>query len=223
MITEPYRGWIERWEKTLNAVRAAGGEGDEIMVAPPAKEAEIVATESKIGRRLPASFRRVLLEFSGSVCVSWRLLSADHLAREEVGRAYAGDVLISLRGVEGAERCRRDDCMGFEKRPRVGPEPLARWTRSLAWWELDGSAVAFDMRGEGSDAAVVTLERDVCWGDSWAWLAPDFLEFMDRWTRIGSVGPIWWMLDPFIKKPWGGLDPDSEHARAWRDALGLDL
>jgi hypothetical protein len=49
VIAEPYRTWIERWEKTLAAVRAIGGKADELRIGPPAAEAEIAATERKIG------------------------------------------------------------------------------------------------------------------------------------------------------------------------------
>lgn len=215
----PYHLWIERWQKTIDAVRGAGGSCDEIRIGPPAREAEIAATEKAIGRQVPTSLRTFLLEFSGSVRVSWTLYGA----KERLGGTFAGDVQIGLRELEEAERFRRKECRTLAARPRIPAEPLARWRRSLAWWYLDGSAVAFQMPTGSRDAPVVTLENEACWDDESAWLAPDFFEFMDRWTRIGSVRPLWWMLESFMKKPSGGLDPDGAYACAWREALGVEL
>jgi hypothetical protein len=222
MIAEPYRTWVERWEKTLSAVRCVGGRADDFSVGPPATERDIAATEKKIGRRLPSSFKRALLEFSGSVWVSWSLAGASEEACKAAGVAYEGVVLINLRTVERAEAERVGSCQRFERR-RDDDESLDRWLGSLAWYEDAHATLGFDMRDAGDDAPVVLLEKPRWWPDCRAWLARDFMDFMDRWTRACSVQPDSDRLDGLVLDHWGGLDPDAPAARSLRRALGLDL
>ena len=239
MTAEPYRTWVERWEKTIEAVRRVGGRADELSIGPPATEAEIVATERAIGRRLPPSFRQVLLEFSGSVSVYWTLPGPGGVA-ESIGRSLeeqllgrpidplrhvpTGEVSLRLGMVQFAERGRRERSATLRRWRRrrrtssISDESLARWDRSVAFWWQDDSAVALDT---DDAAAVVLLDRYGSDADSSTWLAPDFMEFMDRWTRIGGVQAHY--LDQFIQEPWGGLDPECDLARVWRDALHVHL
>lgn len=223
MIAEPYRTWVARWESTLAAVRAVGGSADPLSIGPPATERDVADTEGRIGRRLPLSLRSVLLEFSGSVCVSWHLYGAPERVREEAGRAFAGDVLVGLESLERAEATRRSACLRFDKPTRVTSESHDRWARSLAWWTLEGSAAGFDIRNGDADGPVVLLESEHHWPDCRAYLAPNFVEFMSRWTRACSVRPCSWILDDFVPVPWNGLDPDSAAVRRLRAALDLEL
>jgi hypothetical protein len=232
---------MDRWQKTIAAVRAIGGEADEIRIGPPATEAEIAATERKIRRRLPPSFRRFLLEFSGSVSVGWRTPRDDPESLSEgIGAAIQrrleeqfgvrevdplrrlpkGEVSLGLDIVELAERVRRERCEALRRRlrGRAEDESLLRWSRSIAWQQQDNQGVAFDPDDSG---AVVLLDNNELVWDSTAWLAPDFMDFMDRWSRIGGAKPYYMAKLP--RKPWGGLDPDCDLARMWRAALHVDL
>ena len=51
-------------------------------------------------------------------------------------------------------------------------------------------------------------------------LAPSLVDFLDRWSQIGFVGPESALLLPFLGEKTG-LDASGVAARAWRGALKL--
>src|ERR1051325_10244672 len=74
--------WPARWDALRQACdyckatgrRAEGrGKPPRFEIAPSASERAVGATEVKLGGAIPSSFRKVLLEYSGSVCIEWAL------------------------------------------------------------------------------------------------------------------------------------------------------
>lgn len=231
MTAEPCRTWIDRWERTLAAVRRVGGSDARLSIAPPATEAEVAATERRIHKPLPRSFRQVLLEFSGSVSMRWCTIPdarplegpADAISRkvgewmglvpvDPLREVPVGSLSFGVGMVEFAEKVRRGRYR-YWLRQRGATELLVPWHRFLAWWATDDDVVAF----AGDD--IVALDRYAV--EYPMVLAPDFMEFMERWTRIGCVQPFFYNLGRFVRDD--GLDPDCDLAVAWRDALDLDL
>ncbi len=107
---------------------------------------------------------------------------------------------------------------------RVFPDPEDPydriWHGKLSFQDVpNGDQLTLDLGG-GSDPSVVYLshEGDVSLGMR---LGRDFIDFVDRWSLLGCVGPEDWQLENFVA-PTGGLDPDSENGRLWRRWFGLE-
>lgn len=47
-------------------------------------------------------------------------------------------------------------------------------------------------------------------------LGHSMLDFIDRWTLLGCVGPEEWLMLPFLHREAPYLDPVGESAQQWR-------
>lgn len=54
-------------------------------------------------------------------------------------------------------------------------------------------------------------------------LGKDFIDFIDRWSRLGCPGPHDWAWRPFTAGREGLIDPDCQNAKIWREWLGLSI
>ena len=77
-LSMPWKRWPALWEAALQACERLGGEVREYSIAEPATEDDVRYVETKLGLRLPNSFRTVLLEFSGRVQMEWVLPDGLH-------------------------------------------------------------------------------------------------------------------------------------------------
>ena len=97
--------WISRWQETLEACQRLGGDARELIVREPATEAEVLAVEQKLSVSLPASFRKVLTQFSSSVDFYWQLPEEFKLPHE-LREVFSGECRWSLsRLVDIEEGC----------------------------------------------------------------------------------------------------------------------
>lgn len=95
------------------------------------------------------------------------------------------------------------------------------WHDKLGIIEVrNGDVVAIDV--SRTPAPVVYLSRDDGEGHGLV-LGTDFSDFIDRWTRIGCVGPEDWTWLPFCADSEPALDPDSAAAATWRRWMGLPV
>jgi hypothetical protein len=74
----------------------------------------------------------------------------------------------------------------------------------------------------GDDSPIVYLSHDGGEGHGYR-LANNFIEFIDRWSRLGFVGCEDWQWMPFTTGPENGLLPDGEAAQRFRAWLGLNI
>lgn len=107
-----------------------------------------------------------------------------------------------------------DDCL-------IKP-PDCVWHNKLGFMEVGkGDYIAFDLLVP-NDPPVVYLSHDDGQGHGFI-LGHNFIDFMNRWTRIGCVGREGWQMFPFLEGPNTGIMPDSENAIKWRDYLKVSL
>jgi hypothetical protein len=70
------------------------------------------------------------------------------------------------------------------------------------------------------DENVIYLSHDDGQGHGFV-LGHDFVDFVDRWSRLGCPGPEDREWLQFCRSPKGGLEPDGDTGRAWHETFGL--
>jgi hypothetical protein len=83
----------------------------------------------------------------------------------------------------------------------------------------NGDMIAIDQRSHG-DESVVYLSHDDGQGHGFV-LGRDFVDFIDRWTKLGCPGPEDWEWLRFCSSPKSGLEPEGDLGTAWREWFGL--
>ncbi|MCC2669378.1 MAG: hypothetical protein K0Q72_1849 [Armatimonadetes bacterium] len=202
----------------LAACQRLGGDARELRIAPPATEAEVETVESELGQRLPASFRRVLTDFSAEVEFRWFL--PEELPRPPAfGDNFCGECrwsLSQLTNVDGGRREWIDSCF-------ADPEDAYNrvWHHKLGFLQVDnGDVLALDVLA--TSAPVVYLSHDGGEGHGYQ-LGADFEDFIDRWSLLGCPGAEDWQMLPFITGPTSFLDPHGANAVLWREFLQLTV
>lgn len=214
----------ERWRARLEAIAAVcrrqGGLATRtfttppamtpLSVLPPASAAEVRAVEVRLGFRLPRSLRAVVRTMTAGIAFYWRLHDAD-------GQQQDGACDWSLARLPEMEVARQEwvrACFLDIERPGH-----RRWQRALAFQEVgNGDMLAIDLAKAGRPVIYLNHEDERLHG--WR-LGDDFADFLERWTRLGCVGPEHWTLRPFLTSRTGGLDAEGAEARRWRADLGV--
>lgn len=241
MADKPWTRWVACWEEVCERCLARGGRVDSpVMIDNPASEEEIAGVEEAIGRRLPSSFRRVLREFCAGASFEWSL--PEHLETEVPGGLSQGGMAWCLRdpeeglvGIAANEEYRRSlvrtwEGWGWYGEGALELEGHLRWRRSLMWLGTgEDEGLGFDGGENGSrweDAPVVLLDS-VQLDDDEAYLGANFIDFMNRWSSVGCVGPASGYMRTVMPVQFGvrprhvgPIDPHCEVAREWREWMG---
>ena len=212
--------WTPRWEAALEAARRLGGEDRAapgfnqpgLEIAPPASEADVHQVEQQLGVSLPSSLRLVLCRFSAHVRFVW---ARPHESPDHPHWGYCEWDLGDLKRVR-TEWLKWIDV--------VFPDPTetydAVWHDKFPVMEVpNGDMIAIDQRSH-DDESVVYLSHDDGQGHGFV-LGGDFVDFIDRWSKLGCPGPEDWEWLRFCGSPKSGLEPEGDSGRAWREWFGL--
>lgn len=216
-LREPYARWVRCWCEVLLVCQRQGGNVSRLLIERPAGEEEVRAVEHTLGRRLPASLRRVFREFSAGFEFRWSFwdkgpsppIDLDHISS-------GGFEKIALDWLVKAEEDRQSWI------DAVFPDPYnpynAIWHNTLLVIFIgNGDYIGVDLRSDDGFVTYVSHEGyEALHGKM---LANNFLDFMNRWSLLGCVGPEDWQLEPFVGQD--GLDPLGEKGQVWRRWLGL--
>jgi len=209
----------ERLHIVAERIPEIGGTVRELVMDPPATEAEIAEAERELGRRLPVSFRKALAEFSSNFIRHWIFPEAFRLTGDLVG-IFGGSAHWGLHPVIECESQRKDWVKNVFSNPLDEYDKV--WHNKLAFLDLgNGDFLAFDLNG-GDDPPVVYLSHDDGEGHGYV-LGRNFAEFLDHWSRLAFVGLEDWQWLPFVKDRSVGLDPECGLAREMREILKLNL
>ena len=214
-----WENWALRWEEALAACRSKGGDVWPLFIAPPATPAEVREVETKLGLRLPESFRSTLLGFSKQVEMRWFL--PDGLRPpDELRPVVWGDCTWALSQLVAAEQSRQGWIDAVFPDP---DDPYHRvWHNKLAiMFVANGDQIALDL-GNPPEAPVVYLSHADGEGHGYI-LGHSFQEFIDSWSMLGCPGNEDWVMMPFLPSPTAGLDPYGKNAQEWREWFGLSL
>nr|WP_247739029.1 SMI1/KNR4 family protein [Bacillus sp. 165] len=209
----------ERIETIISRIQQLGGDVREVVIDEPASLEQILQTEEHLGVKLPASFKKVITEFSGIFNLRWFLPDNIELPIEFRG-IFCGTPHWSLEYLPQFE----EDRKGWIDNVFPNPEDEydVVWHNKLAFCEVgNGDYLAFDMK-DNTDAPIVYLSHDDGEGHGYK-IANNFIEFIENWSRLGFVGCEDWQWLPFTTSSISGINPDGEAAKRFRTCLGLEL
>ena len=214
-LVEPYSRWVRCWWDTLKAVGRWGAEVSRLLFERPASEEEVVAVERALGRRLPVSLRRVFREFSKGFEFSWSFY--DQGIPLPLERVYSGGFeKIGLSWLVKAEEERQSWIQAVFSDPH-DPYSAVWHNTLLVIFVGNGDYIGIDVQSDDGFVTYVSHEGyEALHGKV---LANNFLDFMNRWSLLGCVGPEDWQLEVFVGE--NGLDPFGEKGQVWRKWLGL--
>jgi hypothetical protein len=208
----PQRDWREQWEAWRGALSARGAVIQDLMIGPVAREEQLVATETRLGRALPSSLRNVLLEVSAQVRFKWYLGSGPSEPRPLRNLSRGGELEWNW---DTLDRYRTEDDDLQDDTAMYGEDGAILLTQTVVFQEVgNGDCLAVDFR----TGAVVYLNHEGG-PDHGAMLAPTFADFVNAYSAIGCSGPDWEVLEAVRSE--GGLDPTAPVAQQWRAWVGL--
>jgi len=209
--------WPDRWVELANAYISRGGQASTPLVFPPAPESQILAVERSLRVTFPAPFHALLRDFAALAHFEWNLESMEEIPPPPLTDVIAGRLHWSLDEIPECEEIRRSwisDVFADASDPEH-----AIWHNKLAILHLDnGDELALDLATPGG--AVVYLSHDGADLNGQV-LGATFPDFIHRWTSIGCPGPEEWVIEPFVDRAAGGINPGGENARHWREWVGL--
>ena len=184
-------------------------------------EQDLASIESALGVAIPSSLREVLLNHSRRVAFHWSL--PDEVVDElpsEVDSIYSGQLDWSTESLVSLNKHKDDLVETFAPDPSDSFDAL--WHNKFAFASSPGGDIfAISNTGE-ADQRVAYLSKSDNPGHGY-FLADDFKDFLQRFSRLGCPGSEGFQWLPFAKDPDSMLDPESDNAKLWRDAIGLQV
>ena len=214
-----YRLLKERIEIIASRMQQIGGEVQEVVIEEPASIEEIVQTEEQLEVKLPESFKKVLTEFSGNFSLRW-FLPEDMDPPHEFREIFSGTPNWSLERLPQFENERKGWIDNVFPNPQDEYDVV--WHNKLAFCEVgNGDYLAFDMKDD-TENSIIYLSHDGGEGHGYK-MANNFIEFIDKWSKLGFVGCDDFQWLPFTKSSISGINPDDEQANRFRTWLGLEM
>ncbi|MCY8957420.1 SMI1/KNR4 family protein [Bacillus cereus] len=209
----------ERIEIITSRIKYIGGEVQEVCIDEPSSLEQIIQVEEKLGIKLPNSFKKVLLEFSGNFSLRW-FLPDDVELPNEFTDIFCGTPHWSLESLSEFEKERKG--LVDEVFSNIDDEYDVVWHNKLAFCEVgNGDYLAFDMKDD-IDAPIIYLSHDDGEGHGYK-IANNFIEFIENWSRVAFVGCEDWQWLPFTTSFESGINPDDEPAKKFRTCLELNI
>jgi hypothetical protein len=173
--------------------------------------------EAKLRCPIPSSFRKVLLEHSGTMCIEWALPEGTD-PPEVFRQIWSGECRWDLASLSVLEDTYRQWLETFTNPTDKYDEP---WQNKFPVLEVGtGDMLGIDL-SNADQQPVVYLSHE---GDDSVhgfWLGQDFEDYVDRLSLLGCVGSEDWQLLPFVSGPRSLLETNGANARHWREWFGL--
>lgn len=214
--------WEDDIKAFIKAIEGIGGEVDGYLIKPPVSVSVIRNVEEELGVSLPESFIKVISGFTSGMEMNWSLPDDEELEvpiPEALEGIFASNFSWNIEDLINVEKDRK----GWEQEvfSDVENEYDRVWHNKLGLMAVgNGDYIAFDL-SISNDPPVVYLSHDDGEGHGYI-LGQNFIDFMDKWVKIGCVGCEDWQLLPFIEGPSTGTQPDSKNAHLWRKWLGIN-
>ncbi|GGN91430.1 SMI1/KNR4 family protein [Saccharibacillus kuerlensis] len=208
----------ERVDRVAVQVIAGGGVVPAISIGAPAAEDQVEEVERQLGMKLPLSFRQVLLQCSGEFDLRWFLDEDTELPSPYQG-IFCGILQWSLTSLLEIDEAKDFWVEGNFSDPSDEYDKV--WHNKLAFMEVgNGDYLAFDLLE--SDNPVVYLSHADGQGHGYT-LGRNFIDFLERTSKIGFVGPEDWQWRIFVDSKHSGLNPEGTAAAQFRKLMGFEL
>lgn len=192
-----YKGWVEAWQDIAGLVEEYGGTVTGPVIGRPATEEEICTVEARLNAKLPNSFRKVLAEFSGSVCFNWFL-------PEEVGRPEAFEEIFSGEVFWDIDRLENLDELALQAEDDTLRGAIQFMTAG------NGDVLAFG-RDEDGERPILYWSHE---GEGTFLLGRTYGAYMENFTTLHCVGSEYWQMEPFLDDD--GLNASGDAAVEWK-------
>ncbi|MEV5027944.1 SMI1/KNR4 family protein [Paenibacillus sp. LPE1-1-1.1] len=215
--------WEDNIKVFIKAIEFIGGEVDGYLIKPSVSISVIKSVEEELGVSLPESFIKVISEFISGMEMVWSLPDDDEREvpiPEVLKGISASNFSWSIENIINVEKGRKrweQEVFSDEE-----DEYDRVWHNKLGLMEVgNGDYIAFDL-SISNDPPVVYLSHDDGEGHGYI-LGHNFIDFIDKWTKIGCVGCEDWQLLPFMEGPSTGIQPDLPNAQLWRNWLNIKI
>lgn len=213
-----YRMLELRITNIAERMHAIGGDVSQVKIDAVASPQQIAQCEKVIGYKLPESFKKVLLEFSSALYFRW-VFPDDFQLEGELEGIFSGMLYWDIGLLKEINGNKNGWITNVFSNPDNAYDKV--WHQTLAFYEVgNGDYIAFDLVENSSDACVIYLSHDDGVGHGYK-LADNFIDFLEKWSRMGFVGGEDWQWLPFISNAQSGLMPDSQCAKSFRSLLKL--
>ncbi|MEI5906969.1 SMI1/KNR4 family protein [Bacillus spongiae] len=210
----------QRIETIVKRINEIGGKITDLVIEKPATLQQIEECERLLGLSLPKSFKKVLLEFSSGFNFCW-FFPENYKLQEEFSGIFSGKLHCGLGLIKQVD----DEKNSWVDKVFLNPndEYDKVWHNKLAFYEVgNGDYIAFDLVENDNDASVMYLSHDDGEGHGYK-LGENFVDFLEKWSRIGFVGGEDWQWLPFTLNQTSGLLPESNSANHFRELLQVEI
>jgi ankyrin repeat protein len=189
-------------------------------------KADVIALGKAIGEVIPGQLAWAFMQMR-EWQFEWRANRQDE-PRGELSSCYGGGIrgtvwsaeyVIQLEGSLMPWVEMHADNLRDQDQEAQAQDLVAFWQRHLAIHSLpNGDMLTLDLRNDDPQKQPVRYfshESDGLHGRA---LAPDFFNFISRWTALGCVGSEWWSWDAFTidsEPDCSYFDPQSPAAQRW--------
>ncbi|MCG5250679.1 SMI1/KNR4 family protein [Brevibacillus agri] len=192
-MREQMEKWVHAWKTLMTDMERQGARIWPLIIGPPAVPEQVAEAEARLGIRLPAAIRRILLAGTSRVQVGWSLP-----ARTGEPFSLSGDFGWSLDGFEWPY-------FGDEEDPSDEQRYLCFHTGG------NGDMLLLDLRAGADDPPVYAWGHET---GEFLLLGQSFTAFVDRVTALGCIGAESWNYEPFAGAD--GLDVHGHNAESWK-------
>ncbi|WP_242256179.1 SMI1/KNR4 family protein [Bacillus cereus group sp. BfR-BA-01379] len=211
-----YSQWFSKMNHIVSTIKKSGGVVTELVVKGPVKEPDVSNVEKGLGIKIPSSYKKVLLEDFSYLEWNWEIPENLNLD-ERFEEIYGSRGVLGLTELVECELKRRELVEDiFNEQDNLYDKI---WQRKLAFFDVgNGNLFAFDLMSDKEDPPVVYLnaDDDELHGTV---LGDNFIDFMEKWSKIGFVSGETWNLIPFLGS--NGIDSEGVNAQVWRKILNL--
>ncbi|MFJ7665928.1 SMI1/KNR4 family protein [Lysinibacillus sp. NPDC097195] len=215
-----YRMLEHRITNIAERMHAIDGHVSQVKIEAAASPQQIAQCENKLGCKLPESFKQVLVAFSSALYFRWVFPDNFQLDGEFDG-IFSGMLHWDLGLLKEINDNKNVWITKVFSDPDNDYDKV--WHRTLAFYEVgNGDYIAFDLVENSPDACVIYLSHDDGQGHGYK-LADNFIDLLDKWSRMAFVGGEDWQWLAFTANAQSGLMPDSQCAKSFRSFLKLSI
>lgn len=210
--------WISLLKIVLNQIQRLGGDIDSLIIKDPISVIEINKVENQLGMSIPLSYKKVLLKYFSHLEWGW-YFPDDFSLDDKFQDIFGGRGVLALSELVECENMRQELVQDVFNDSADSYDQI--WHNKLAFFNVgNGDLFAFDLNKNEVDPPVVYLSHDD--GEMHGFiLGNNFIDFMNKWSKIGFVGGESWSLLPFVDSQNSGINLEGENVKEWQVLLNL--